>query len=279
MRRSQPLSRASLASISSSPGRNKFGEDPAAYDFARPAYPAELFAWLKEHCGLGPETDALEIGAGTGHATLPILATPIRSLHAIEPDPTLAAHLQSKTGDPGLAVAVQRFEDASLPVERFDFVFAATSFHWLPRMKSLARVLAALKPGGWFAMWWSVFHDPAKPDPFDQATAQLFAGLEQDPEATSGRPAFALDFASRLGELRSASLTETRRRLFLHTVDFDPKRLAALYATFSRVRMAPEGTRARLLAEVERIAREDFKGLVKREIAVSVFVGRKPPTR
>jgi SAM-dependent methyltransferase len=265
-----------LASISSSPGKGKFGEDPAAYDFARAAYPAELFAWLRERCRLNATSACLEIGAGTGHATLPILETPVASILALEPDPALAARLREKSNDTRITIDTRRFEDVQLPAAHYDFAFAATSFHWLPRMKSLARVRDALKPGGWFAMWWSVFHDPASPDAFDRATAHLFSGLEQDPEATSGRPAFALDFNSRLGELRAAGFADVDRRLFRQAIDFTPERIAALYGTFSRVRMAPEATRARLLSEVERIAREAFSGSVKREIAVSAFVARKP---
>jgi SAM-dependent methyltransferase len=264
-----------MASIDSSPGRTKFGEDPAAYDFARPAYPRELFDWLKQRCAISPQSACLDIGAGTGLATLPMLDTPVASILAIEPDAALAAQLSSKTSDPRLTIDVQRFEDAQIPPAHFDFAFSATAFHWLPRMKSLARVAAALKPGGWFAMWWSVYHDPAKPDAFDRATSHLFSGLEQDPEATSARPAFALDFNARLGELRSAGFTDVDRQLFTQTIDFAPERLAALYATFSRVRMAPHDTRTRLLDEMQRIAREDFNGSVKREIATSAFIGRR----
>jgi non-ribosomal peptide synthetase component F len=124
-------------------------------------------------------------------------------------------------------------------------------------------------------MWWSVYHDPARPDAFDEATAGLFVGLEQDPEATSSRPAFALDINARLGELRSAGFTETQHRLFRQQVAFTPERLAALYATFSRVRMAPEDKRNHLMSEVERIVREKFDGAVAREIATSAFIGRK----
>jgi SAM-dependent methyltransferase len=265
-----------LASIDSSPGRTKFGEDPAAYDFARPAYPDELFSWLKQRCSINSQSICLDIGAGTGLATLPILETPVASILALEPGAALASQLASKTSDPRLSIVVKRFEDTQLPPAQFDFVFSATAFHWLPRMKSLARVLAALKPGGWIALWWSVYHDPAKPDDFDRATSHLFSGLEQDPEATSARPAFALDFNARLGELRSAGFDQVDRRLFAQTIDFAPERLAALYATFSRVRMAPLETRERLLSEMKRIAREDFNGSVKREIATSAFVGRKP---
>jgi SAM-dependent methyltransferase len=265
-----------VASISSSPGRTKFGEDPAAYDFARPPYPAELFHWLKERCNFGPETDCLDIGAGTGLATLPIFETPVRSILAIEPDAALGERLRSKTSDPRLTISIQRFEDLSLPGNEFGFAFAATSFHWLPRMKSLARVLASLEAGGWFAMWWSIYHDPARPDAFDEASAHLFSGLEQDPEATASRPAFALDINARLGELRSAGFAETQHRLFRQQIAFTPDRLAALYATFSRVRMAPEEKRDHLLFEVERIVSEKFNGAVARDIATSAFIGRKP---
>jgi SAM-dependent methyltransferase len=196
---------ALMASIHASPGAMKFGEDAALYDYARPAYPAELFAWLQARCGLNAQSGCFEIGAGTGHATLPVLATPVRSLLAIEPDVRLAERLREKAGgDARLMIEIARFEDARLEDDAFDFGFAAMSLHWLARMKALARVRAALKPGGHFAMWWNVYHNSAAPDAFGRATEHLFAGVEQDPNATAGRPAFALDVAARLGELRSS---------------------------------------------------------------------------
>jgi SAM-dependent methyltransferase len=160
-------------------------------------------------------------------------------------------------------------------VAGFDFGFCATAFHWLPRMKSFAKIIAALKPGGHFAMWWNIFHDPARPDAFDAATAHLFEGLEEEPEKTSSRPAFALDVNSRLGEMRAAGFADVRHRLFRATVSFTPERLAALYGTFSRVRMAPVDVRERLLSEVRRIAAEQFSGTVVRDVVTSTFVGRR----
>lgn len=263
-----------MASINTSPGRGKFGADPAAYDAARPGYPPELFDWLRETCGLGDASDCVEIGAGTGHATLPMLAMSVRSILAIEPDRLLADYL-GRVADPSLNIAVQRFEDTELAPAAFDFGFCATAFHWLPRMKSFAKILAALKPGGHFAMWWNVFHDPARPDAFDQATDHLFDGLEEEPEKTSSRPAFALDVNSRLGEMRASGFADVRHRLFRTAVTFTPERLAALYGTFSRVRMAPEETRERLLSEVRRIAAESFSGEVSRVVVTSAFAGRR----
>ncbi len=266
-----------MASISSSPGRTKFGDDPELYDFARPGYPEELFDWLRKTCGLGAETGCFEIGAGTGQATLPILATPVRSILAIEPDTALAESLRAKAGDDTrLQIAVNRFETTHLEDGDYDFGYCATAFHWLARMKAFDRILSALRPGGYFAMWWNVFHDPASPDAFDTATEHLFDGLEQDPEATASRPAFALDVNSRLGEMRSAGFADVQHRLFRTEVAFSPQRLAALYNTLSRVRMAPDVTRAHLLSEVERTVKEQFGGEIARTVVCSAFVGRRP---
>jgi SAM-dependent methyltransferase len=265
-----------MASIHSSPGATKFGEDATLYDFARPDYPPDLFSWLRERTRLTEESDCFEIGAGTGHATLPILASPVRYLLAIEPDARLAGRLRDKAdGDPRLTIEIARFEAAALPPAFFDFGFAAMSMHWLQRAKALARVHAALKPGGHFAMWWNVYHNSAAPDAFGRATEHLFSGIEQDPNATSGKAAFALDIPARLGELRTAGFKDVEHRLFEQEVTFTPERLSALYATFSRVRMAPEETRSRLLGEAERVVREQFGGAVARTVTCSAFVGRR----
>jgi SAM-dependent methyltransferase len=265
-----------VSSINSSPGRNKFGEDAALYDFARPGYPPELFDWLIQTCGLGPTSRCFEIGAGTGLATLPLLNIPIGSILAIEPDPGLAARLRQKVGeDPRASIAIAKFEDQALVGGAYDFGCAATAFHWLKRMKALAKVAAALKPGGSFAMWWNVFHNPASPDLIDRATAHLFKGLEQDPEATADRPAFALDAASRQGEMRAAGLKDVQHTVFELKATFTPDQVAALYATFSRVRMAPEALREDLLAEVARIARQEFGEVVTRSFSCSAYAGRR----
>lgn len=264
-----------MASIHSSPGRKKFGENAELYDFARPDYPAALFDWLRTRCDLNAQSNCFEIGAGTGHATLPVLATPVGRVLAIEPDARLAERLRQKAGDDArLAIEASRFEDARLEDGAFDFGFAAMSMHWLARMKALARVRAALKPGGHFAMWWNVYHNSAALDAFGRATEHLFNGIEQDPNATSGVGAFALDVAARMGELRSAGFKDVEHRLFEQEVTFTPERLSALYATFSRVRMAPEETRVRLMSEAERVVREQFGGSVARTVTCSVFVGR-----
>ena len=54
------------------PLRAVFDEDAERYDRARPGYPAELFADLAAVTGLRPGDRVLEIGPGTGQATVPV---------------------------------------------------------------------------------------------------------------------------------------------------------------------------------------------------------------
>ncbi|KJK51960.1 hypothetical protein UK23_05145 [Lentzea aerocolonigenes] len=121
--------------------RTTFGEDAARYHRARPTYPAELFAQLS-----GPRV--LEIGPGTGQATLPL--TRIGEVTAVELSPSLAAIAREHA--PEARVIVANFDEWPLPSEPFDLVVSATAFHWLDPSTRMAKCAAALKPGGRLAV-------------------------------------------------------------------------------------------------------------------------------
>jgi hypothetical protein len=63
-----------MVSLERSFGRRAFGLDPANYHAARPPYPELVWHALRERAGLRAGIDILEIGAGTGLATGPLLA-------------------------------------------------------------------------------------------------------------------------------------------------------------------------------------------------------------
>jgi SAM-dependent methyltransferase len=66
-----------------------FGHDAAAFDRTRPVCPPELFSDLVRLAGLEPGDRVLEIGCGTGQATLPLAERGL-AVTAIELDPELA---------------------------------------------------------------------------------------------------------------------------------------------------------------------------------------------
>ncbi len=132
--------------------RATFGEDADRYDRRRPGYPSGLFADLAAHAPVDAGSRVLEIGCGTGQATVP-LARLGCTVVAVELSDTMAAiarrHL---AGFPGARVVVSPFEDWPLPAERFDVVLSATAFHWLDPAVRMTKAADALRPGGTLAL-------------------------------------------------------------------------------------------------------------------------------
>jgi SAM-dependent methyltransferase len=129
-----------------------FNEVPELYDRFRPGYPAELFADLADLDGLGPGSSVLEVGAGTGHATIPIAALGC-TVTALEPGLDMAALARQKLDNyPNVTVETSTFEDWDARGARFDAVVAASSWHWVDPAVGWARAHDLLKPGGRLAL-------------------------------------------------------------------------------------------------------------------------------
>jgi len=131
--------------------RATFDDDAELYDQARPGYPPALFADLAELADLGPDSRVLEIGCGTGQATVP-LAQRGYTVVAVELGSNMASVARRKLASFGAAtVVVSAFEDWPLPAEPFDAVVSATAFHWLDPAIRVSKSADALRAGGTLA--------------------------------------------------------------------------------------------------------------------------------
>ena len=258
-------------------GRRAFGVDAHNYDGARPQYPARVFELLRERCGLGSAARVFEIGPGTGLATRPLLAAGVSSLVAVEPDERLAAVLQERSPDSRLTVLTQAFEDAELPPGSFDLGCAATSFHWLEQRPALAKIASLLRPGGSWAMWWNVFGDAGREDPFHEATSGLLSGLSRTPsQPQNWRHPFALETEARLADLGATGLfTDVAFETLRWTLVLDPDQVRALYATYSQICVLEDAERNRLLDALRDIAATTFGGRVERNMATAIYTARR----
>jgi SAM-dependent methyltransferase len=257
-------------------GRYAFGEDPATYAAVRPDYPDALYARLVERCDLRPGTSVFEIGAGTGLATKRLLALGAAPLVVIEPDERLATFLAQTLHDSALRIDRTTFEHAILVPSHFDLGIAATSFHWLAQGPALAKAYAALKPGGWWAMWWTNFGSDAGLDAFQSATDHLFANTPSSPShGDQGGPPFALDRERRLHDLASAGFRNAEVDVWRWNLTYDTNRLVGLYSTFSPIQaLAPERRRI-FLRDLARIADEQFGGRVERPFTTTLYTAQR----
>jgi SAM-dependent methyltransferase len=265
------------ARIDKSVGRSFFGSDAATYDAARPGHALEVYEILRDRCGLQAGSKVLEVGPGTGQATRRLLELGAGPLVAIEPDPALAEYLHSALGGE-VEARVTALEDAELEPGAFDVAVAASSFHWIDEDVGLAKLFAALRPGGWIALWWTMFGDETRPDPFRRAVDPLFEDIPHGPSAPvqEGRPSFALDAEHRLAALTRAGLEERAHDVALWTREWDTAGIRDLYSTFSPISALDPERRQEFLDSVAQVAEREFGGRVETPLVTSLYTARRP---
>jgi SAM-dependent methyltransferase len=254
-------------------GREAFGLDPAGYHAARPAYPDWVYEVLCDCCGLRQNTATFEIGSGTGIATRRLLELGANPLVAVEPDNRLADFLCETLKSEALTVVRSTFENAVLPSAGFDLGFSATAFHWLNEETALTKAADLLRPGGWWVMVWNDFGDPDRADPFHEATGLLLNGPSSPSTGDRDIP-FSQDKDTRLGALeRTHTFDSIEHRGSAWSLVLDPDQVVRLYATYSNINIRPD--REAILAELGRIARDEFQGRVTRNMVTSLYLARR----
>src|SRR5436309_3137871 len=111
--------------------RTVFEEVPDLYDRARPTYPPQLLDDLAALAALASGASVLEIGCGTGKATLALAQRGYR-VTCVELGERLAERARRNlAGFPAVEVVTADFETWQPPPQSFDAVVAFTAFHWI----------------------------------------------------------------------------------------------------------------------------------------------------
>src|SRR5207244_6453723 len=112
-------------------GRTSFDRNAELYDAARPPYPDALVDEAVVRSGIPAGGRILEIGAGTGKATVPFARRGYAIL-ALEPGANLAAVLRRNAAAfPAVRIEATIFEAWRVEDRSFDLVISAQAFHWV----------------------------------------------------------------------------------------------------------------------------------------------------
>lgn len=253
-------------------GRALFGNDAKGYDAARLGYPAELYEAVEARTGGLIGQTVFEVGPGTGLVTRELLRRGVDRLVAIEPDVTLARELPSFAGGDDVLVVVNApFEDALLETSSYHMGCAAASFHWLDIPPSLAKVHAALTPGGIWAMWWNSYRNPHHGDAFAFAAMPLLADIQFPPMQTiDGHGSLDDDFWCTA--LKGAGFGRIDHVVVRQERLISAAAIRALYATYSFIRRLEYDVQARLLDGIETLANREFGGNVPNVVLTSSYI-------
>jgi SAM-dependent methyltransferase len=224
-----------------------FGEDAEAYDRARPGYPPAVYDAI--FALAGPRPSVVELGAGTGKATVDLARRGARIV-AIEPSPEMARVLRRNTAPyPDVRVVESDFENWDDTDARADLVVSAQAWHWIDPAVALPKVRRLLRPGGALAFWWNRPRTIAG-DLWDGITAAYQHCAPELAPLTAPNAAWATTTAT-IHRIRASSLfTDPELRIY----EWQNRQTAQQYADWARSlsahrSLAPEALE-RLMAEL-----------------------------
>ena len=133
---------------------SSFNSSSAEYLLARSAYPADLISDILRVAELDPSSSVLDIGCGSGQATLDFASTGCRVV-AIDPAKNALDQLSKRcTNFPKVELVNSTFEDYDCPESTFDLIICAQAFHWLDPAHVSLRLSQLLRPSGQIAVFW-----------------------------------------------------------------------------------------------------------------------------
>lgn len=168
--------------------RTTFNEAAELYDRARPTYPDALFDDLVGLAGLNARSRVVEIGCGTGKATLPLAGRGLR-ITCVELGPSLAAVARQRLAlFPGVEILNADFETWRPERVDYDAVVAFTAFHWIPPELRYLKSAALLREEGALAVAMTHHVLPDEADPFfhDSQADYDAVGVGGDPPGPPG---------------------------------------------------------------------------------------------
>ncbi len=212
------------------------------YERARPDFPDELVDDVVALAELGPRSRVVEIGCGTGKATLPLAGRGLQ-ITCVEPGASLAAIALRKLAPfPGVEIVNADFETWRPDRAGYDAVVAFTAFHWIPRELRYPSVAAVLREGGALAV--AMVHHVVTED-----SDPFFFEVQADYEAVGkgGEPPGLDDVEDFGAEMKASGLFRVvAERRYPWDVEYTADAYVDVLGTYSDHLMQEKETRKRL---------------------------------
>jgi SAM-dependent methyltransferase len=250
-----------------------FDEAADSYDAVRPGYPGEMFEDIGRVTHTGWGSKVLEVGCGTGQATLEFARRGYAVL-CVEPGGSLLEHARRRLSGFPVEFSHCRFEDWPLQAGSFDLVASATAWHWVDPGVGFSKAAAALKPRGFITLFWNLHPTP-------------YTGFFEDVQEVYGEvvpewraPVDRQTTDQRIAEIKrqidaSGRFEEPTVKTYRWVRTLSGGDYIRLLDTYSDHRALLEDRRALLYAGIRRMIDERFGGSVERPYLTALFLARR----
>lgn len=252
--------------------RLTFDREAEAYHRSRPAPPVALVEAMLEQGGLQACDRVLEVGCGTGQATVPLAEFGLE-VHALELGPSLAALAHERLAlYPNVTVEQGAFETFTSDTP-FDALVSVQAFHWIEPGFGLSHAASLLHPDGALLLAW---HQDRRQDTvFERAVDPVYDRYEAPlklerptPNATAANMVEAL--------VTSADFYGLQIMRFPWQEIYPKWRYLELLTTFSNVQAIDAAARSAFLGEIADLV-DAHGGIVVRVYESLLLSARRAP--
>jgi ubiquinone/menaquinone biosynthesis C-methylase UbiE len=243
------------------------------YDETRPSYPEDLIRDVIQISGIPPGGRILEIGCGTGQATLPFAKRGYRMV-CLDAGANMAALAAQKLqGFDNVRIVTERFEDWQPDTEGIDLIISATAFHWITPKIAFVKTAAVLHDAGALAVFRNN-HARAE-EGFFQEAQELYAtyasSICRTPEQSREREALKPNTdEGPLFEMLS-------HKVYPWSEEYDADRYIRLLSTYSDHINLPDVQRESLFDGIRSLIETRYGGTIVKHYEAVLDVWRKRP--
>jgi len=254
--------------------RTIFDQSARDYDQVRPSYPEELIADAISISGIPEGGRVLEVGCGTGQATIPF-AKRGYSMLCLDIGKDLVVLARENCGAyPKVDIRHLSFEDWNAKGSLFDLVISATAFHWIPAEIGYPKAAQVLKTDGYIAAFWNLHPTPYTD--FFQAVQKVYQRVVPEWPAPSEGPSTVDKIRSTVQDINKTGVFEkVLVKQYPWSKAFDKAQYLQLLNTFSGHRDLEKSRREKLFAGIGDLIEKEFGGTIMRPYLSVLYLAKK----
>ncbi len=232
------------------------------YHSVRPGYPALLFEDIRDQCGIDNNSRLLEIGAGSGIATVELVKLGCHVV-AIEPGAHLAAITREQTREfKNVEVHEGIFENFQT-ADKFDVISAFTAFHWLNEEDKFQQVSDLLNPSGSLVLVWNSFFqsDSSATEDVNRVSRELLPDIYPDKSKVADVNKGVLSKLNRREQevIANPLFYTILLRKYLTTYNYDDQTYPKLLKIFPKIVEVEEEKRLKFLGNIAEVVKRHGK--------------------
>jgi SAM-dependent methyltransferase len=254
--------------------KNIFNGVARLYEEVRPGYPEELIEDVIRISGIPEEGRILEVGCGTGQATIPFARRGYEMLCLdIGKELVKIARKKSKLY-PKVDIRNVSFEEWTPEVGSFDLLISATAFHWIPPEIGYPKAAQILKETGCIALFWNMHPTPYTR--FFNDVQRVYRSVVPEWRDIRDNPPVEEKIREREAVIEGSGLFENVEvRTYPWSRVFTKKQYLKLLDTFSDHRNLKALRRRELYDGISKVIEEEYGGVITRPYLSVLYVAAR----